>query len=801
MRLLISIAAAILSVPAAAQGQKELATLSGAETVFVPKEGAAFALMLAPGKCERVVARVAGLALGARQLRADRLTATILQPGGGPGPATLLIRDSTVPAPEPTAAARPGCPAAPPVDAAQPSPAGALIEQGDYKAMVIVSLADGSKAVTFPVQFKKQPATLKADATLRLERVVWRFGESKDTLALLETSGTSELHLAPPPAGAQLTDPAFGRVTLTPSNDLAKAGLIPPGGEAQFDVGFDGRTQLGTTSGSLTVRGPELAGGAVSLPVELKVRGSRFWLFFLILAGLVAGYVLRTVLERKRTLDLALADAYAALRPLQNLQAQPLDPDEVPLLAGLRRSLDAAISDPAATDATVREAVTAFKTALEAKLKEMAERRSKAANALSDWSAPLGEAADQPVAVAEKLQSLEAEIRGARDALHARLSKPAEDLVERIETHLKRYVAPAIADWAGAASAAIERLPDWPELPAAKAAQARVATALAAAGAAVPTDESASFVALLRQSSSAMRAIRRELLGYRAQAVDRYALELQEAAKRVPDKPGLADRIAAADKIRLELAALAARPGDPPLADYADCEARLFRAWRELAADVAVKPDDPALARGEFLKVLAAAENRVLGGDGEPARFMVGPGLDGLPEVDEALLGRFRIDAPASAWLGEQIQLTLVPLEPGIEVPETVRWIFGTGALAGGPTITHQPATIGALTVQAVIGGTSGQAHIAFASIEVMRRWDDGEAATAGNRARRIGLVQTAVSGLLIAGLGYGILGPAFVGTYDHLLAAFGWGFATDLGLAKAVELAAPLATRLKGSE
>jgi hypothetical protein len=811
----LSLPFAALALSAASPAPKPLAVADVAESVFVSEQGAAFPVTLAAGKCDRLVARVARLAIGARQLRSDLLTAVLI-PSVGPGSATLLLRDSTVAAP--AASPTPGCPVVF-GGGNEAKPSGSLLDQGDYTAIVTVSLADGSRPEPLKLSFKKPPAVLKTDATLRLERVLrGPFPDGTSVAVLHETSGLWPIHLRPPPYRATLTGAGTVTAVLVPQRPSSKdapaskeaspaAAVIPAGEAGLFDVSYAGDAKVGTARGSLTVRAPELAGGAVSIPIELVVRRTRFWLFLLIIVGLAAGYILRHALERRRKLELALAEAYVALRPLQNLQDQALDPDEVVSLAQLRSPLDEAIAAPAATAETITVAVTAFKTSFATKLTEMATRRSRAAAALSDWSAPLAEVYDQPKDVASRLQAFEAEIRGARDALGARLSKPAEDLSARIRTALRQGVAPALSTWVSGARAAVDSLPEWPEEPVAKGARDRVIGALDAVDSVALTEEPASFVSLLRQSSRAMRVIRNDLLGIRAKVVKDYALELQAAASQLQAVPAAAEPIAAAEQARIAMIEAAAKDPDAGLAEYGAAEQRLFRAWSDVIEAAGGKPEDPAVSGDRFLEALKALapKRRALGpGGAEPPAPQSGP--DPLfsirPVPERALIGRFRIAAPSSAWLGEQIHLTLQALEEGVSAPPRVRWILGTQEVLGGVEIDFQPPLAGTLSVQAVIDGQGDTPHVAFASIEIMRRLDSRAETNAADKARSIERVQTSFSAVLISAFGFAILGPAFVGSWDQMVAAFAWGFATDLGMAKAFELASPVTTaQLKASQ
>jgi hypothetical protein len=212
--------------------------------------------------------------------------------------------------------------------------------------------------------------------------------------------------------------------------------------------------------------------------------------------------------------------------------------------------------------------------------------------------------------------------------------------------------------------------------------------------------------------------------------------------------------------------------------------------------DAGAKPED--LAGNGFLKAIGALEQRPRPlGDGRAPASAQASAADWTPRLgrggEGAVTGRYRIRAPASAWMDEEIELSLVPMDAGAPAPKAIRWIFAGRQYSGGPSFRlPRASTPGTYSVQAVVDDSDNQSHIAFATIEVMRRWSQDASAQAEDRARRTAYIQTGFSAALTSVFGFAILAPAFLGTWEQMVAAFAWGFATDLGLAKALELANP---------
>jgi hypothetical protein len=344
LSLALALGAALLAPPALAEqgetGAKALIVVEEeGRSEFTPGSGAAFAVTIDPSPGKRLVACIVRLSIDGRQLPATRLGVTI-EPAGTAGPTTLVLRDTgpaAAPAPPPKpqtlTSAKPSAPRAPSVCPASPAAPSPLLEQGAYLATVRVAQDDGSRQTDIRLSFDKKPATVKADSTLAVIRVVRLFcWQTVAGVSIQETSGRSPLHLldgAPSTKVAGSSGPLA--VTLSSAKGAPPGPVIGPGQALSFDVAVSGNTWPGKAVGLLALRAPELSAGIVMLPVEVTTRLSYFWLGLLLLAGLALGIYMRDVLDRRRRLDAALARAYAALKPFEQLLAAS-DRGDIPIL-------------------------------------------------------------------------------------------------------------------------------------------------------------------------------------------------------------------------------------------------------------------------------------------------------------------------------------------------------------------------------------------------------------------------------------------------------------------------------------
>jgi hypothetical protein len=810
-----ALAAALLAPPALGEpgdsGPKPLIVVEEeARTEFVPDSGAAFAVTTAPAPGKKLVACVVRLSVDGRQLPANRLAVEI-EPGGAAGPATLVLRDVAParPAPPPPpppsppvrTAAKRSAPSAPPVCPSPPAQRSPLLEQGAYLATVRVAQDDGSRRTDIRLSFDKKPASVKADATLAVTRVVTLFDwQSVTGVSIQETSGRSPLHLldgAPSTKVASASGPLD--VILAPSAGTAPGRVILPSQVAGFDVTVRGNTWPGKAVGLLALRAPELAGGVVMLPVEVTTRLSYFWLGLLLFAGVALGIYMRDVLENRRKLDAARARAYAALRPLEQLLPQLSDRGDSVLLTDARRTLQAALDAKGRTPETIDAAVEVFKTAFKEAVEKMAERRAKAEEALTKWSVALS-VRGLPGTLQARIDELAGQLQDALAELHARAPAKAEKLGSSLPSTFENAVIPAALEWRTTMRSAKDTLPPWPEVQNTEDPLQKLAAALDAVGADAADGTPEGHSKFLRQVADAAQTARDELSRRRGPEILRYAAGLLDEADKVESEAEPAARRTAARKALHGLAAAvpATVEGDVDGREYMKAERALFDALVAFFEAASGKQHDSEIDGGKFRAVLetlpkAAGEGQLLGRSndgGGPAGGATLTWLDGAAAPGTAApQPRIRLQVPLFARVGQPVSLAIVSPDGAEVIAANVRWTAGPLRWTGDSRASFTPAEAGQWTVRATLAGPGGEVSAA-ATMDVLPIWDADAEARFFESSRRILNQQTVFAALLTVFIGLVLLAPGFVGTFDQLFLAFAWGFAADIGLDKFVELA-----------
>jgi hypothetical protein len=805
--LALLLGAALVAPPVSAEptgtGAKPLIVAEEeARSEFLPGSGAAFAVTVAPAPGQKLVACVVRLSIDGRQLPATRLFADI-EPAGAAGPTTLVLRDS-----------RPGPPPPPPTSPARTSGKGALVrpptvcpatqaapppllEQGAYAATVRVAQEDGSRPTDLHLSFDKKPATVKADATLAMTRVVWLLCglQSVTGVSIQETSGRSPLHLLDATPSTKIVGGSTPLdLILSPPKGTASPRVVEPGEAALFDVQVRGGSRPGKAVGLLALHAPELAGGVVMLPVEVTTRLSYFWLGLLLVLGLALGVYMRDVLEQRRKLDAARARAYAALKPLEQLLSNLDDAVDVASLTEARTPLQTAMDAKDRTPESIDTAVEAFKAAFKAAVEKMAERRAKAAEALAKWSAALG-LRGLPVDVQALLDALADQSEEARADLGARAPAKAEALATRLDATFANELFPAARLWVTAMRGAKGDLPSWPEAPKTEDPLQRLGTALDAAGAERADGTPEGYAKLLRQVAEAAQAARDELTGRRAPEIAGYAgALLADAEKRVATL-ATSERAAAWQALKDFTAATpATMEKDVDARTYMKAERALFDALVAFFGAAADTADDPDITAGKFRAALAKLGDGAMlgpnGGDGNEGRVESWAGAsiasgEGLPQPQL----RIRLRVPLLARVGQPASVSIVSPDGTEVTAANVSWTAGALRWTGGSRASFTPTQAGPLIIRATISAANGETS-ASAALDVLPVWDESAEARLFDSSRRILNAQTVFSTMLTFFVGLLLLAPGFVGTLDQLFLAFAWGFAADIGLDKVVDLA-----------
>lgn len=318
-----------------------------------------------------------------------------------------------------------------------------VTEQGSYSiGLEAIGL---SKPQTFDLQIILPAAKLRSPGTLVIQEVMGLFGlfgsSLQSPLALQETTGRSrlsEVRFAPLPISPD--DPAIdGRLAITLPNASVSAR-----GEAKLTYGKTGYFPLGVTKGSVELSAPQLA-EALTIQYEIRRRLTGAYIILIILFGLLAGFVVRTVLKRRIELNQARLKAIEFGQRIEAEQERHPDEDFHASLKDTFAKLKEAGSgqDASVIATTVNEANTALTTALN----ELNERRAVAENKLNELNQLVAVTASLPPAIQKPLTAIEAALEAARAEFRRDNIKGAKTQSETLRAQLASELQPLVSDW------------------------------------------------------------------------------------------------------------------------------------------------------------------------------------------------------------------------------------------------------------------------------------------------------------------------------------------------------------------
>jgi hypothetical protein len=668
--------------------------------------------------------------------------------------------------------------------------------------------------------FTKAPAELRVmSSPLRIERVVYLPGCDDITpraLVLSETAGKSPLILSNSlwvselqradhrPVGAQL------RFTLPRS--------ISAWGQQTAQLAVAGRLPLGTLSGTLTVRSPQLSGRSVDFPFDVVARISLWWLFLTLAASIALGYLVRTRLDARRQQLEAAIGAEQKRGELRDLVNRTQDLELRSNLKQVLQTLNDELSR-ATRPAALTSAADKAKAATEVLLKAAADTRTALRAKLVSWRAALGSPLGNAPPIEKFIQDALSRIAAQDRALTEGAITTVEEFCDQEESNLPAQVRVTVESWLANLESALDAMGAWPETLFDQVAQTvrQKITALRPMLDGIKRPEN--LADPLQSAAKLAAEMQFDLAGTAVSAVRRQAEDILGRLEQLSD-PKLQPTLA---QVRSALSKLSVAPADSPL-DLTVIGERVRELRTGLTSALGrafslAAPDDPStpsgLAEGRFGQALVDVLRHRPSVERDHLSAVSFDLAGSFQPVDDdlaALLGKTPVAAPSwtaalktpeRATAGEpltaEVVLTAAADRPLPSV--TVRWLIdGSLAATGQPgslTWTFTPSSPGTVVLRAEISApATGEAAVrenvlqvgaaeGFAAIPLLlKKQQAGEA------------VQTVVFGILIASIGFAILQGTFVGTFENFLAAVLWGFTVDIGLAKIREIAGPLLSR-----
>ena len=338
---------------------------------------------------------------------------------------------------------------------------------GAYTVKVQAGPADPSLAAPPVLEFTltRPAAELRLSAPLKLERVVlwpgyywWRPIKA----ALEEHSGKSAIEPLAPNWLCELRGeggaPA-GRLRL----ELPKT--IAPGMQGEITVEEQEAPSLGKSTGTLSVRSPQLATEVFEATVDVVSRVCGFWLLVAIGTGIGVGYWARIGLEGRRRNQQAGVFAAERLESIETAIAKAQDPVLKHDLETIRDTLQSERTKLTATPETIEAAARAAESSLADRLRNFAQQEASLRSAIATLRIDLGLPDRQPPSVVAILGSAQATLAEAdgkvNDADLTAAAQILEPLREVILVKLQKFRA----IWTADLEVALGRFGTWPEVP------------------------------------------------------------------------------------------------------------------------------------------------------------------------------------------------------------------------------------------------------------------------------------------------------------------------------------------------
>jgi hypothetical protein len=642
-------------------------------------------------------------------------------------------------------------------------------------------------------------------------------------ISLLETTGRAGVDPAAIQATSELRGP--GDFLLPARLDFQSPDSLNARKQAPAKLSVSGSLPLGISRGTLTILSPQLA-KPMKLSVEITSRLHRTWLMALLVIGILSGALLRTGLakrqERLEALRAAQLRLGTLLEVLLHTEDEPLRKDLEVQVEAIRTAIRQNPRDPAA----LKAAVEAAGTAAEARLKAAEQDRAKLREQIARLKVEIGTPEPHSTPVRKALVDAAQRVAEQENALGRGAIGSVKEALDAEEANLKGALQEAVRQWLSDVRTFLPRLQPWAGTSFDTARQQIVS-----ATDKLQTElDGLDVLELMRREASLASRIRNEILLAGPKELDLVAGGLLDGLRAFGD-PALAPRLKIVEDRRQALREWAQGGTDlerlpsllEPVKELADAFAEVLRAAVP-PASAGDEPLETLLKDGRFPEALTQVAKLRLeaqkksesdlreGSAPQPRSFALEALVSQLPWKNNAqvILGgmaappqpawAIRIEAPTSPSEGQEIVLRAVPAgtpPPGLVVRWHVAGKTAVSSLPGELVWRFTPDRPGRLQIlaEAFLPGTR-ERSMAEVTLEV--RPAEGFAALPALDRQISGVewAQTAVAGVLIAGAGYLIFSPAWIGIFPDIFAAFLWGFTTDIGTAKVLEIARPLLAR-----
>jgi hypothetical protein len=671
--------------------------------------------------------------------------------------------------------------------------------------------APREQSQTVQLKLTRPAAELRVAAPLKIEQVHTfpaQFALAPGRFTLAESAGKSWARIDPSPWNVELRRgdapvEAYKLRVWLPSS-------VNGWGQADATVELDGPISLGTSSGTLTVRAPQLAAGTVDFAVTVVSRMHVLWLLLPIALGITGGLVLRNRLEARRTRLEALIPAKQELETLAALIDKAKDDAFERRLQTAHGELQRVMRARRSTPQVITEATKAAAAEREKIVKEMTDLTNKLRADIDAWHRCAAVKDPLPENVRPALTELREKVEEAAARLEVGELNAAHEIVKHDLAEPVRALRDAIGDWLDSL-AALKTVPAWQDT--------KLATELTTINGSVdrirqaltPAETADPLWKVLLDVADVLGRLKVRLFGYvggdqvrngaatiskallaRDRKLKPQADAIDNAILRLP-APATAETVLGADTLvdalqdvrNAVVEGLKSAWGDDPKPLPGLAEGRFLEALKELekkplkAAEGTLNDTESPQRRGA---VTADDVRRSFEGVAEPAARTTAVPWTVMLDAREAVVSQ-----PVMVRV-----LVIVP-EGGTPPELSLSWYLGgefVGVTAPGtlgrPFIFDTPGTA---VVEVRATDAAGTHYTARRTVTVLRPDDTLTVEALEEQLARAERAQNLISTVLVAVIGWLIFSPSFIGTFPEFVAAFLWGFSADVGAAKVREL------------
>lgn len=660
------------------------------------------------------------------------------------------------------------------------------------------------KIETVKLTLVKPAAELKVSTPLRLERVIHLPGQEPsiepDKITLTENLGKSWLAISPASWNVVLRKgeetPEQNRLVVTfPPR-------IPSGGQADAQLKIEGPLSIGTSSGNLTIRSPQLVNKTVDFPITVVSRFDKIWVLLPIFLGIWVGWLFRTKLGAKQVELEARLAAGSESSKLKDMIGKAVDENVKEKLGEILQTLEDVANDPDRTPEDIKKSADQTKTDREAYLKEIQVTIKDLKIKLGAWSLACRKTETLPAVVEMEMQTLRDQLLEQTNTLsEGNITSVSDSLSQNIPEAAGKVSDSAI-NWLKSLDVSAVTKP-WPEIGLDKGIEELTKDAKELTGRienlsrpSKPDD----FRNILIDLANLLDKLNvRIFLNARSNVNSTADKILSFLEQKKVDSTGIQDAL---KTLQTSLEAGSSNS----LIQLAE---RLNGVWQAIKGilDNICKTDaqKALLEEGKFLEALKTEASNIPRDTSEVFESL-SPNETNQESIQVNVIEdhitqtlknwSIRLEGPSNASVSESVTITAELIVPaGVEQP-TLEWEWSLEQdieiLSGKNPLTRKLRflKVGHSYVEVTAKAQDGTDYRAGLKINITKETQSAwSLENIRNTLKWVAKAQWVISASLIGGIGWFMFSPGFIGTLPEFFTAFVWGFTVDVGAAKVREL------------